>query len=262
MKERFEAPQSEVMEIGQALESLLNGMRNSRINPENFRGSEHFSGEEIDEDLAFVERKKEEFRLRKDRTSPENKIVFANGEILEVMWPLIIRDFDWLGQNTSIIAASTYDDMTHGIDYFAQLKEQNETYNLGMEFDFTSSIPELQDKIKGIAAKISQGKPCVMKYFDSPSTGKLKNVMMPKIAFGVSPSETSQLIEIVASAYLGKNQEPARRALREHKLKKVFIDLVKKQLQQYSMLATRADNEEYANLHNKLLERFKQRGLI
>lgn len=253
---------SEVIEVGRELSDELDKIRRSRINPETFRGVKFFTDQEIDSDLAHVDAKERGFKERAQFHTPEQRVINDNAEVIEVMMPMIIRDFDWLGANTNIIYTSRYDDIVNGIDSVAQLMEPNESWNIGMEIDFTSSEEEMKDKIKKIETRLQDGKISSVKYFDSPTTGKLKNLKMPKIAFGISGKEMGDFVSIIADAYLSRNKESAQKELRNHRMKSRFIELTTNQLREFSKITTEAGNTTNARLHQGLLERFRQRKLI
>ena len=260
--EKQQESSSEIIEVGKELSEKLEQIRQSRIRPETFRGIGLFADEEIDSDLAFVERKEEEFRKQSEFQPPEQAVIRKNADILEVMLPMVVQDFNWLGKNTNLIYTSRYDDIARGIDSVAQFMEPNEAFNVGMEIDFTSSEEEMKDKIMRIGSRIESGQMSSVKYFDSPQTGKKKEMEMPKIAFGAPMRDMNEFVSVVAEAYLGKKRESAKREIQNHKLKNKFIELTAKQLQEFGTLATKAGHRDNAKLHSDVLERFKQRGLI
>lgn len=263
MKESFPVQAtSEIIEVGKELGDKLDKFRQSRINLETFKGAKFFSDQEIDANLAYVDTKEKEFDEKAQLYTPEQRVIRDNAEVIEVMMPMIIRDFDWLGKNTNLIYTSRYDDIANAIDSVAQLMEPNETWNIGMEIDFTSSEEEMKDKIRKIEARIKEGRISSVKYFDSPTTGKLKNLKMPKIAFGAPGREMNDFVSVVADAYLSKNKESAQKELRNHKMKDRFIQLTANQLREFGKVAIEAGSVENALLHHGVLERFKQRGLI
>ncbi len=263
MNPQFETqPTSDIIEVGKGLSEQFEDIKRSRINPEDFRGVKFFTDDEIDTDLAFVERKEKAFEEEAVDSPPEQKIQYENAQVIEAMFPMVIRDFDWLGQNTNIVWTSRYDDIAFGIDSVAQIMEPNESWNVGMEIDFTSSENEMMGKVKEIESRMQNGRMCSVKYFDSPSTGKRKNMKMPKIAFGAPRSEVENFISVVADAYLSKNKESAQNELRNHKLKKRFLELTGNQLKAFGGVAMDVGNMEYARFHAHVFERLKKRGLV
>lgn len=263
MRESFEKqPTSEIMEVGDELSGELDQIRQARINPETFKGAQFFNDEEIDADLAYVEEREKYFEEKYRSYTPEQRIIRENAEVIEVMMPMIIRDFDWLGNNTNIIYTSRYDDIANGIDSVAQLMEPKDTWNVGMEIDFTSSEAEMSDKILKIEARIKEGKMSFVKYFDSPTTGKLRNIKMPKVAFGAPAKEINDFVSIVADAYLSKNKQSAQAELRRHKLKDRFIELTVNQLREFGRVAMESGSIENARMHHSILEKLKQRKLV
>lgn len=260
--EKQQEPSSDIIEVGKELGERLEQIRQSRIRPETFRGTGLFTDEEIDSDLALVERKEEEFRKQSESQIPEQAVIRKNADILEVMLPMVVQDFNWLGENTNLIYTSRYDDIARGIDSVAELIDPTRTQNVGMEIDFTSSEEEMKEKIKRIGSRIESGQISSVKYFDSPQTGKKKEMEMPKIAFGAPMRDMNEFVSVVAEAYLGKRRESAKREIQNHKLKDRFIELTARQLQEFGTLAAGVGNIPNALLHHNVLERFKQRRLI
>lgn len=265
MSERFILPDqtsSDIIEVGHELEPRFEEIAKLRIKPETFRGVKFFTDEEIDRDLAFVEEAESKFSDMA-KSSPEALTkINMNAQVIEMMLPLVMQDYNWLGDDTKMIYTSRYDDIANGIDSVAQLMKPEETWNIGMEIDFTSSESERKDKIRKIADKIAGGHISSVKYFDSPSTGKIKKMKMPKIAFGTSLNEMTDFVEIVSEAYVGKNPDSARAELRKHKMRDKFIELAYQQLKVFGSMAEQAGNEGYARMHSSLVNRFRERKLI
>ena len=262
MFERPPTSQSELFEIGQALAEDIERAEKERIQLEDFRGAKYFTDEEIDRDIAFTKIKKSEFEEREANSPPEVKKMRENARIIELFLPMAIKDYDWLGENTNVIQTSTYDDYANGVDSVVQMMEPNETRNLGLEIDFTSSIAEMEDKIKRIGTSIQEGKVARVKYFDSLATGKLKNLKMPKIAFGAPFNEIMDFADAFVEARKNPQSEGLRKAVMDHPLKNKFLEYTANQLQEFGRLAAEAGNIELALLHHNVLETMKSRGLM
>jgi len=261
MFERPPTSQSELFEIGQAMAEEIEQAEKERIQLEDFRGAKYFNDEEIDRDIAFTKRKKSEFEEREANSPPEVKKMCENARIIELFLPMAIKDFNWLGENTNVVQTSTYDDYANGVDSVVQMMEPDETRNLGMEIDFTSSLAEMEDKIKKIGSSIQEGNVTRVKYFDSPATGKLKNLKMPKIAFGAPFNEIIDFADAFVEAKKNQSKE-SKKAIENHPLKKKFIEYTANQLQEFGRLAAEAGNIELALLHHNVLETMKSRGLM
>jgi methylglyoxal synthase len=262
MFERSKIGQDELLEIGQALGEDIERVEKQRIQIEAFRGVKHFTDEEIDSDLDFVKRKKALYDKREANDPDEFKKVQEKAHIIELVLPMAIHDYDWLGKNTNIVYTSPYDDIQNRVDSVAQLMEPGETRNLGMEIDFTSSEPEMADKIRRIGAEIEEGKITKVKYFDSPATGKLKNLKMPKIVFGVPMNEATDLADLLVQARKDPKSESVRKAIENHAVKKKFLEYVANQLSEFGRMAAEAGNIPHAVLHHNVLEAMRKRGLI
>ena len=263
MFERPPTSQSELLEIGRALAEDIEKEEAARIKLESFRGTEGFSNEEIDRDMRFEKDASEKFERIKSTEDPiEMKQIHESARIMELLLPLAIQDYGWLGKNTNRIHVSLYDDFVNGVDSGMQLIEPEETENLGMEIDFTSSEAAMGEKVLKIVKSIQSGKVTVVKYFDSPTTGKLKNVEMPKIAFGAPLNEIIECADAFVEARKNPRSELLRKSIEDHPLKKKFLSYTVNQLREFLAIATKAKNEKSVLLHKKLLEVMKKRGLI
>ena len=254
--------QSELLEIGQALAEEIEHEEEKRIQLEDFRNAQYFQDSgEIDRDLAFIERKKAEFEGRETDSPPEVKKMHENARMIELLLPLAIKEYGWLGENTDVVYTSLYDDYVNGVDSVVQMMEPDETRNLGMEIDFTSSEAEMEDKIKRIGASIQDGKITQVKYFDSLATGKLRNLKMPKIAFGAPMNDIIDFANTFLEARKDPGSEALRKAAANHPLKHKFLKYSAGQLQEFGRIAAEAGNIQLALLHHNVLETMKKRGL-
>ncbi|MEK7463845.1 MAG: hypothetical protein AAB610_01850 [Patescibacteria group bacterium] len=262
MRENF-APHTEIIEVGESMAKILEKIRSLRIDPLSFKGIKGFNEEKIDRDAAFIARVEEKYTLKAGTFDHTEEKVHAEAKIVETMMPMIIRDFDWLGPDTDIIFTSLYDDVANGIDSVVQFPGEGMESNLGMEVDFASSEAEMMAKILKIGQSLEKGIVSSVEYFDSPSSGKIKGVKMPKIAFGATGKEMGNLAEVVADAYLSPvRKELAQAELRNHAMKKRFISLAANQLKEFGAIAEKAGHGEISRLHRNVLEILKRRKLI
>jgi hypothetical protein len=182
--------------------------------------------------------------------------------MVELLVPMAIRDYNWLGSDVNVIYTSEYDDLRHGIDSGVQFLDPGRTNNLGMEIDFTISERDMAVKIKKIAEGIAQGRLSKIKYFDSPSTGKQLNVLMPKVAFGVPMPEMIDFADTFLEAKKRPNNRPAQDAMRNHTVRRKFLSYVGNQLREFGRISAEAGNAAHATIHSTVLESMRRRSLV
>ncbi len=262
MRENF-APHTEIIEVGESMAEILEKIRELRIDPLSFKGFDGFDEAKIEKDVAVINRVEQKYQLKAEAYDHTEEKVHSEARIVETMMTMIIRDFDWLGPDTDIIFTSLYDDVANGIDSVMQFPGEGSENNLGMEVDFASSEAEMMAKILKIGQSLEKGIISSVEYFDSPSTGKIKGVKMPKIAFGATGKEMGNLAEVVADAYLSPvKKELAQAELRNHAMKKRFVTLAAKQLKEFGMIAEKAGHGEISKLHRNVLDILKRRKLV
>ena len=100
------------------------------IKPKDFK--ERYSAEEIERDLASVERKKSKFL----RENPERK---KRADILEAILSEQIELSNWFGENVLTIVPSEYDNFFYAADMAAEFEQEGEFEYLTLLIDITSS---------------------------------------------------------------------------------------------------------------------------
>lgn len=231
-----------------------------RIQLEIFRGHKYCPDREIDDDLAFAERKEREYQEKDARAAPEQRRVNANARIIETLLPEVMSQYRWLGQDAEMIYTSRYDDYARGVDAVAQFVSPTETRHLGFEIDFASSAKEMADKILQIAEDLKGKKVHSVKYFDSPTTGRLKNLKMPKVAFGAPFNSIIDFFEPLAVSFKEPSNRKARILTEQHPLRFMMLRQIKAQLEQFRDIVAKTDNVAYAEAHQRALDTLNDIG--
>lgn len=230
------------------------------INPRAFRGVKYFTDEEIESDIAEAERLNELFLNEIKTLSFEEQQVKVNGRLIEKLFPDVIERYGWLGENIKMIYTSLYDDYKRKVDSVAQIVDNKNPNHVGFEIDFTSSEKEREEKSAAAFEALRSGWIYKVKYFDSPLTGKLKNLKMPRVIFGVPFNTARDFADLYVEERMGGGSNVLTKKIAKHPLRETFIKYTTNQLQNYAELAQRS-SPDYAALHRQTLASFKQVAL-
>jgi len=251
--------ESTIMEAGQSLEAMFDEAEKNRISIESFKGSGVFPDRIIDADMAHVLKLQESYRRIADKQTPQERAIHEEAKTIEKMLPHTIREAGWLGEVDTILA-SVYDDYVNGVDTIIQIRKPG-AGTFGMEMDLTSSRNEMMEKIKEATQRLRTRGPSVVKYYDSPTTGKVGSVQLPRIIFGDSRNIMTDFATIAAEAYSDTPNMKAREQLRTHKLRDDFINVLKYQLDYFGKISRDLGYKEYSKQHYDLLSYISGLGL-
>lgn len=235
-------------ELQEVLERETTEVERKIINPRSFRGAPGFLDAEIEADVRMMEKLRAEFTDMSGLSEAELE-TRVNGSIIERMFPTVIERYHWLGEQAHIIYTSLYDDYVNGVDSVAQITSPEPAQNLGFEIDFTSSEMEMRDKVRKIGGKLEQGAVYKVKYFDSPATGKIKNLELPKVAFGLHFRDVRDFSDLLVEASYRPDDARLNDQIASHPVRKTFLQYTSAQLIQFSDIVRRQGNTAYADQH-------------
>ena len=236
------------------------------IKPKDFK--ERYSAEEIERDLASVERKKSKFL----RENPERK---KRADILEAILSEQIELSNWFGENVLTIVPSEYDNFFYAADMAAEFEQEGEFQYLTLGIDITSSPGSVEKKIRKIKEGIRIGRLTEIKYFSSernPSPdfpGPLRQ--LPNVIIGVDQRTIIELSEIwlqIFKAREMKNKErdpkiqslyatdtkTAKDRLAHHRVQLLILRELEIQLETFANFANEAKQPDIAKKYQDLLK--------
>ena len=185
--------------------------------------------------------------LKPNKTPRDEKL--SDADLMRIYLHILIDKSKWLGEVAHVNSSSQYDGFFRLIDLFVQFTRDGQWMPLGFEVCLAQTESDIATQIRAVVEEISGGQEFAMKYFDSPTTGKQKNVKMPKVLFAWTFHEARALLEAVDHSFA---KAELKRELLSHPLRRIFLDRTLGQLQAYAKAAAVAKSVEFANMHTAL----------
>lgn len=248
--------------VGANADSILeeiNENENRRIDPESFRGVRGFIDEEIDKDIKDVEQKKARIELSDGEHEGIDEQVLITSRIAEHVINEGIKNGGWFGDSANIILPSLYDDYFRGVDSIAEFtKDEKNPERMALSMDFTIKKNDIGKKMARNMEFLGRGIIPSVKYFDSPVTGKQKNVWMPKVILAADYSKLQRIKDEYVELIKSGNQEDAKKILENDPVQYVFLDEIRAQLNAYTNICYEfLKNEKAGKLHYRALKIFE-----
>jgi hypothetical protein len=190
--------------------------------------------------------------LKPDKTARDEKL--SDADLMRIYLHVLIAKFKWLGEVAHVNSSSQYDGFFRLIDLFVQFTQEGQGMPLGLEICLAHTESQIKTQIRAVIEEINGGQEFAIKYFDSPTTGKEKNVRMPKVLFAWTFHEARAILEAVDQS-LAKAE--LKRNLFSHPLRRIFLDRTLGQLQDYAEAAHFVKNVEFATMHSALRDVIK-----
>ena len=164
---------------------------------------------------------------------------------------LLIENYQWLGKVVHVNLTSKYDCLSRLIDLIVQFQSDGKIIPLGFEICLAQNEAEIAEEILALTQELSGGQEFAVKYFDSPSTGKRKDVRMPKVLWAWTFPEARELMQTLIAAHKPSKSDAVDQ-LKHHPLRTKCINRTLEQLRECGRAAQAANNVEYAHRHEEL----------
>src|ERR1035437_166896 len=194
--------------------------------------------------------------LKPNKTAWDEKL--SDADLMRIYLQVLIEKNKWLGEIAHVNSSSKYDGFFLLIDGFFQFRPDEQMIRLRFWRQLSQAEAEIETQIHAVIEEIKGGQEFAMKYFDSPTTGKQKNVKMPKVLFAWTFDDARALLETIDQSLAAPE---LKRNLLSHPLRRIFLDRTLGQLQKYAEAADFAKNVEFANMHTALLAVIKSQVL-
>ena len=203
----------------------------------------------VTRDMEVVAELKQRFTLQ-EAENPAIGDVKRISDIFEAMLADQIKNNNWFGGNTELIASSEYDDYVNHIDGVLHFKVPGSSDYIALGADVTFSRASIQEKIGHIKKRIVDGRLSRVKYFELPDKsfkGELNEV--PYIILGADAHSVLQMAEQWTDETGGKY-------LSKHWMQAQLIDMAVMQCDEFSRFASARGNasasEKYGYMKEKL----------
>lgn len=210
------------------------------IDPHDF--TELYGAENIERDLARVEKKEKGFTLEASK-------VYA--EVLEAIIYDQIGNGGWFGKRASAIKTSAFDDDFNGSDIILELEEVGRTLShLSLSVDVTFGTTTEEKKFAMIKKNIDSETLGEIKYFHSERggfQGKLSKV--PQVVIGVEKELLIKLAGLWADKH-GRKEETSE-ALMDHPVQRLIFAEILLQLQTFRIYAENTKKNSLAHIYQK-----------
>jgi len=180
------------------IEKMVKEINDQRIKLEDFRGDVNFSNDEIDRDIQACEQKEASILQEKQMWPPEMVENYKRSQAAEYAFRHALKDHEWLGKNTALIVTSQFDDYFRGIDTVAEISaeanDKTKAQHIGLAIDFSIAPESVGNKIRITFDSLDRGYCPSIKYFKSETTGKCRNLRVPRVVIGASGESLQRLI--------------------------------------------------------------------
>jgi hypothetical protein len=193
-----------------------------------------------------VDRLKEKFKRDASRASPEEIESAKLGKIFEAIIFEQIEQSNWLGESTTTIQPSEYDDIVNKVDCVVEIEESpTATSHLALAMDVTIS-GHFGDKFAHIKKSIDAGELTKIKYFATDAGNfKGEKSLIPSVVIAVDRPTLFSMIK----AWTQKDQK----ALAEHPAQVKILEEIRVQLKEFAQYAESVDKPRLAEVYRHSL---------
>lgn len=230
------------------------------IKPEEFIDEPGYTEEEIKRDQKYVERIEKKIA---DEQTPEQAESAKKAEVFEALLYDQTEKQNWLGQDTSTIKTSRFDDIANGVDMAVEvLPEDKPASHIGLAVDATFSN-DVDAKIKAILKSIDEGTMAHIKYFHSENTDDRKKLYkIPRVVIGAGADTVDSLAELWLRASSKKADasvvKESKETLRAHFIQFQILEQILMQLHAFEAYARRKGRDESAAIYHEAYEVFDE----
>lgn len=197
-------------------------------------------------DQAYVDRLKEKFKRDAEGASPEEKESAKLGRIFEAIVFQQIEQSNWLGESTTTIQPSEYDDVVNKVDCIVEIEESpTSTSHLALAMDVTIS-GHFGDKFAHIKESIDLGELTKIKYFATEAGNfKGEKSMIPSVVIAIDRKTLLDLVQV----WIHKDQK----ALAEHPAQVKILEEIRVQLEAFAQYAESVNKPKLVEVYRHSL---------
>lgn len=213
----------------------------NEIDPRSFTD---FDQNMVAEDLKYVERLNETFRVRDTKEGERMKMYATAFEGLIYEQTELN---DWLGPNVLTTKASTFDDYKHGVDSIASFPDKDGKSHAALALDVTFTEP--RKKLERIRKEIENGTLSDVKYFRSPDDSYVGSLsLVPRVVIGADKQHIIQVSELWAE---NKQKKLAEDPLQIQLLEEILMQL--KAFQAYARKQNVPERNEMVETYGRMI---------
>ncbi len=224
--------------LDRALREINDMLEGEKIDPNDFL--DIYDKDTIAAHLAYVEDRNRVFmeNATKERLEAKNLALLFEG-----IFHRGAHKYGWLGEGTSIIKTSDFDDWYHGVDGIIEFEYQKKkTDHLAIGIDVTYSI-SLKEKFEKIKNDIRHGELPTIQYFRSGNfRGELSKI--PRVVVG---AERSHLIKLCKDLFV----EPDEKRLVKHPFQVLQLKQMRLQLDAFAAYARNLGKDDIAEVYER-----------
>lgn len=223
----------------------------NRLQLNNFKGSEKYFDEDIDNDEIIVESLKEKFSNDTLKVSSEVSEIIKRSDKRAEALEIIINEqsemAEWLGPDVFTIRTTEYDDFVNGVDMVLEfITDEKDVERIALAIDASCADfgiigKKIDRNINKIIGK-DRKKPKV-KYFQSEADPSVKETIegVIPVVIGIEGRNVDSLVEDFSS-----NEKTKK--MGRHPAQKVFLEEIRMQLEAYLNILDRNDNKYKPNI--------------
>lgn len=195
----------------------------------------------VEADIAYVEEKETQFATQE---TPEAASSKKMATIFEGLVHVYGSRGHWFGPHSTMLKASKFDDIKHGVDSIVEFKPPNQPASqLALAIDVTFA-KDLQRKFDRIRKEIEEGKLTKIKYFDSKKTGfKGMKTKVPRVVVGANIA----IVKSLADLWSSKRED----LLVNHPIQNLVLQEMIIQCEAFARHAEKSDQREIADIYKQ-----------
>lgn len=234
--------------LDRAYEKAERSLSAEVIDPNDFEGI--YTREEIDTDIALVERLERKFEQRSHSEGAEKIKQMAT--IFEAVIADQITLNEWFGEGAEVITSSKFDDYVNGVDGIVEFTiSDGDKRHLALAIDVTFNA-EAREKFDRIKQEIDENRLTNIRYFaerddeDEDLLPKMGLENVPRVVVGVGMEKLQDLVE------LWTNKD--NKKLANHEVRPMLLEEIRLQLEAFAMYAAKKDRTTLVGRYKEALE--------
>lgn len=191
--------------------------------------------QEIQKDFDKLQERKELFKQKNDIHSPNYKKIENAKKIATLTECAVatgVSQLKWFGEKVSIVRASEFDDVMHGIDDLLEIKkDSDESDFLGLGIDVTFrglESEEFKQKFFKLLQSIFDGYQPTIKYLKDDQGNCKKEFKVPKMVLYFNVDDVRDMIEILRNIGISSEQDSLQNSPQRKNIMNQIIHSCKK----------------------------------
>ncbi|HYD93041.1 MAG TPA: hypothetical protein VEB18_01115 [Candidatus Paceibacterota bacterium] len=182
--------------IREAHQRALYWRQHRAVNPEKFKS---VPPEEAKRDADYAKRMDQRFAMQNNNEESTIAGVFEVG-----LWWLT-RTKKLLGEQTSAVLPSRFDDIVNGVDLILEILKENEPVSqVGVGIDATFGYDKVHVKLADLGDKVAHGEGAKVKYYLSSDGEERALTGVPRVIIGLSVDHARELAQLWRRAESGE----------------------------------------------------------